>query len=324
MLRLNMRRIMKNLSNRVKIVEVGLRDGLQNEKQIVPVNVKIELLKRLSNSGLKSIEIGSFVSPKWVPQMQDTDKLCSYIKHQKYKNGSKRLNTDGISYSVLTPNLKGLYNAIIYGGINEVAIFGAASEGFSVSNINCSIEESMDRFEPVVKTALEQGIRVRGYVSCVLGCPFEGSVDPNNVARVTKYMLNMGCYEVSLGDTIGAGCPDTTRDLLECLIKKEKISPNVLAAHFHDTNGRALENIKVAFDYGIRVIDSSISGLGGCPYAGSGSHGNVATEDVVDMLNKSGIETGVNINKLLLASKYIDDILYRETNSKFSKKEKID
>lgn len=319
-----MKRIMKNLSNKVKIVEVGLRDGLQNEKQIVPVNVKIELLNRLSNSGLKSIEIGSFVSPIWVPQMQDTHKLCSYIKHQKYKDGSKRLKTDGISYSVLTPNLKGLYSAINYGGINEVVIFGSASEEFSTRNINCSVDESIERFEPVVKTALEQGIRVRGYVSCVLGCPFEGPVDPINVARVTKHMIDMGCYEVSLGDTIGAGCPDTTRDLLDCLIKQKKISPNVLAAHFHDTNGRALENIKVALDYGIRVIDSSISGLGGCPYAGSGSNGNVATEDVVDMLNQSGIETGVNINKLLLASKYIDHVMYRETNSKLSKKEKMD
>lgn len=311
-----MKKFAKSLSKRVRIVEVGLRDGLQNEKHIVPLNVKIELLKRLSNSGLKSIEVGSFVSPKWVPQMQDTDKLCSYIKHQKQKQSAKRLYTKDISYSVLTPNLQGLKNAIQYGGISEVAIFGAASEEFSKKNINCSIDESMERFEPVVKTALNHGLRVRGYVSCVLGCPFEGMVDPMRVAKITKKMLQMGCYEVSLGDTIGVGTINTTRDLLECLIKKENIPPYALAAHFHDTYGQAIANISIALQYGINVIDSSVSGLGGCPYAGSTASGNVATEDVLYMLNESGIETGVDIEKILLASKYIDEVLGRYTSSK--------
>jgi len=311
-----MKSFAKSISKRVRIVEVGLRDGLQNEKHIVPLNVKIELLKRLSKSGLKSIEVGSFVSPKWVPQMQDTDKLCNYIKQQKQTGGTKRLYTKDISYSVLTPNIQGVKDAIKYGGVNEVAIFGAASEEFSKKNINCSIDESMERFEPVVKTALNNGLRVRGYVSCVLGCPFEGIVDPMRVAKITKQMLRMGCYEVSLGDTIGVGTISTTRDLLECLIKKENIPPYVLAAHFHDTYGQALANIRIALQYGINVIDSSVSGLGGCPYAGSNASGNVATEDVLYMLKDSGIETGVDIEKILLASKYIDEVLGRYTCSK--------
>ena len=313
-----MKNFVKNLSNKVRIVEVGLRDGLQNEKYIVPLNVKIELLKRLSNSGLKSIEVGSFVSPKWVPQMENTDKLCKYIKHQQRKTGSKRLNTTGISHSVLTPNIHGLNQAIKNGGINEIAIFGAASEEFSKNNINCSIEESMERFKPVVKKALINGFRVRGYVSCVLGCPFEGVVDPKKVAMVAKNMLSMGCYEVSLGDTIGVGTINTTRDLLEYLIKQENISPDLLAGHFHDTYGQALANINVAFKYGIRVFDSSISGLGGCPYAGNAVSGNVATEDVIRMFNESGIETGVDIEKLLIASKYIDEVLGRQSSSRFA------
>ena len=313
---INMRKIAKTASNKVRIVEVGLRDGLQNEKEIVPTNVKIELLKRLTNSGLKSIEVGSYVSPKWVPQMSDTDKICNYIKQQQIKNDYNRLKYKNISYSVLTPNLTGVHNAIMNGGINEVAIFGAATEEFSKKNINCTIDESMERFEPVVNYALSNNIRVRGYVSCVLGCPFEGTVDPMQVAKLTKKMLNMGCYEVSLGDTIGVGTVDTTTDLLECLIEKEKIPPNVLAAHFHDTYGQALVNLNIALHYGIRVIDSSVSGLGGCPYAGPTASGNVATEDVVHMLNKLDIETGVNINKIFEAAKYIDEVLGRETRSK--------
>ena len=314
-----MKKFFKHTIGNVRIVEVGLRDGLQNETHIVPLNVKIELLKRLSNSGLKSIEIGSFVSPKWVPPMEDTDKLCAYIKHHKEKSDKKRLNTDGINYSVLTPNLKGVYNAVRYGGVNEVAIFGAASEEFSKKNINCNIEESLKRFDPVVKYARHRGMRVRGYVSCVLGCPYSGEVDPEKVAYVTRKMLNMGCYEVSLGDTIGVGTIGSTSMLLEHLTKNELISPSVLAAHFHDTHGQALANISIALQYGIRVIDSSVSGLGGCPYAGSSASGNVATEDVLYMLNGSGIETGVNINKILEASKYIDEVLGRETSSKVSK-----
>jgi hydroxymethylglutaryl-CoA lyase len=329
---INMRRIAKIPSNKVRIVEVGLRDGLQNEKGFVPTNVKIELLKRLTNSGLKSIEVGSYVSPKWVPQMRDTDLICKYIKHQQLKNAYNRtryscnalpsLTFDNISYSVLTPNLTGVHNAITRGGINEVAIFAAATEEFSKQNINCTIDESIKRFEPVVNYALTNNIRVRGYISCVLGCPFEGTVDPMQVAKLTKQMLNMGCYEVSLGDTIGVGTVDTTTDLLECLIKKEKISPNVLAAHFHDTYGQALVNLNIALHYGIRVIDSSVSGLGGCPYAGPTASGNVATEDVVHMLHQLDLETGVNINKIFDAAKYIDDVLGRKTRSTVLRKYK--
>lgn len=308
-----MRRITKNTIDKVRIVEVGLRDGLQNEKMIVPTNVKVELLKRLSISGLKSIEVGSFVSPKWVPQMADTDILCKYIEKQKRTyTGDKRLNTNGICYSVLTPNKIGLEKALLWNGINEVAIFGAASEKFSKKNINCSIDESLDRFEPMVNYAILNGKRVRGYVSCVLGCPFEGEVDPKKVADVTKKMLDMGCYEVSLGDTIGAGSIGTTAKLLEYLINKEKIPASVLAGHFHDTGGQALSNIRVALQYGVRTIDSSVSGLGGCPYAGEEASGNVATEDVLYMLKEMGLETGVNINKILEASNYIDRVLGRK------------
>jgi len=307
-----MKRIMKNAIDKVRIVEVGLRDGLQNEKMIVPTNVKVELLKRLSVSGLKSIEVGSFVSPKWVPQMADTANLCRYIeKQQRTSRGNKRLDTDGITYSVLTPNKQGLENALLWKGIGEVAIFGSASEEFSKKNINCSIDESIERFEPMVKYAIINGKQVRGYVSCVLGCPFEGTVDPKKVADVTKKMLDMGCYEVSLGDTIGIGSISTTANLLEYLINKEKIPASTLAGHFHDTHGQALANIRIALKYGIRTFDSSVSGLGGCPYADGLSSGNVATEDVLHMLNELGLETGVNINKILEASKYIDSVLGR-------------
>lgn len=313
---------MKNLINKIKpiknvrIVEVGLRDGLQNEKEIVPINVKIELLKKLSNSGLQSIEVGSFVSPKWVPQMENTDKLCNYIKEQKQLNNEK-LQTKNISFSVLTPNMKGLLNAIKYDGMDEIAIFGAASEEFSQKNINCSIEESLNKFEPVVKHALIHQKKVRGYISCVLGCPFSGSISPSKVADITKEMLKMGCYEISLGDTIGIGTVGTTENLLHHLIEVENIPPEKLAVHFHDTYGQALANIYVALQYGIRVIDSSISGLGGCPYAGESASGNVATEDVLYMLHGSDIETGVNMDKILEASLYIDSILNRKSSSKY-------
>lgn len=312
-----MRRFVKTLDQikKVRIVEVGLRDGLQNEKNIVPLNVKIELLKKLSNSGLQSIEVGSFVSPKWVPQMENTDKLCSYISKQTY-NPSENLNTKNISYSVLTPNMKGLENALNTYGIQEVAIFGAASEEFSKKNINCTIDQSLEKFENVVKQAILHGKKVRGYISCVLGCPFSGDVNPEKVAYITKQMLKMGCYEVSLGDTIGTGTIGSTSKLLHCLIEEQKINPAFLAAHFHDTYGQALANIVIALQHGIRVIDSSISGLGGCPYAGNNASGNVATEDVLHMLHGSNIETGVDIEKIKEASIYIDSVLGRQTCSK--------
>lgn len=299
----------------VRIVEVGLRDGLQNEKSIVPLNIKIELLKKLSNTGLQSIEVGSFVSPKWVPQMENTDKLCNYIKEQKQLNNEK-LNTKNISFSVLTPNMEGLNNAIRCDGMDEIAIFTAASEEFSKKNINCSIKESLNHFEPMVKKALINKKRVRGYISCVLGCPFSGYINPKKVGDITKKLLKMGCYEISLGDTIGIGTVGTTEELLNHLINIENILPEKLAVHFHDTNGQALANIHLALQYGVRVIDSSISGLGGCPYGGNGASGNVATEDVLYMLHGSNIETGVNMEKILEASKYIDSILNRKSTSK--------
>lgn len=292
----------------VRIVEVGLRDGLQNEKTIIDINIKTELLKRLIIAGCNTIEAGSFVSPKWVPQMADTSKICQYINENKDK-------FNNIKFSVLTPNLYGLDEALRY-NVNEIAVFGAASNTFSMKNINCSISDSLDKFHKVCEKALDNNILVRGYVSCVLGCPYEGYISPEKVLYVTQKLFEMGCYEVSLGDTIGVGTPGSTRKLLEFLLKKENnIDANKLAVHFHDTYGQALANILVALELGISVVDSSISGLGGCPYA-SGASGNVATEDVVYMLNGLGIHTGLDLDKLLDASYYIDDALERKSNSK--------
>ena len=311
-----------------RIVEVGLRDGLQNEKQIINIDIKIELLKKLMNAGIKTIEAGSFVSPKWVPQMADTSRVYEYINEEIKKNISKidSNNFETIKFTALTPNLQGLDDALKY-NVKEIAVFGAASNTFSIKNINCSISESLDRFKKVCDKAKNHNILVRGYVSCVLGCPYEGYISPEKVLFVTKKLFEMGCYEVSLGDTIGVGTPGSTRKLLEFLLKKENnLDVNKLAVHFHDTYGQALANILVALELGISVIDSSISGLGGCPYA-SGASGNVATEDVVYMLNGLGIETGVDMDKLLDASNYIDEALgQRKSNSKVAnakKKKKI-
>ncbi|XP_029900408.1 hydroxymethylglutaryl-CoA lyase, mitochondrial [Myripristis murdjan] len=291
----------KNLPERVKIVEVGPRDGLQNEKTIVPAETKIHLIDMLSDSGLPVIEATSFVSPKWVPQMADQVEVMKGISRKP-----------GVSYPVLTPNLKG-FQAAVKAGATEVAIFGAASELFSKKNINCSVDESLQRFEEVMKAAKEANVPVRGYVSCVLGCPYEGKVAPGKVAHVAKRLYSMGCYEISLGDTIGVGTPGGMTEMLEAVSREVPVS--ALAVHCHDTYGQALANILIALQMGISVVDSSVAGLGGCPYA-QGASGNVATEDVVYMMHGLGIHTGVDLSKLMDAGAFICRSLNRKTNSK--------
>uniref|UniRef100_A0A1A8S3K7 hydroxymethylglutaryl-CoA lyase n=3 Tax=Nothobranchius TaxID=28779 RepID=A0A1A8S3K7_9TELE len=289
------------LPETVKIVEVGPRDGLQNEKVVVPTEAKINLINMLSESGLPVIEATSFVSPKWVPQMVDQVEVMKGIKKKP-----------GVSYPVLTPNLRG-FQAAVKAGASEVAIFGAASELFSKKNINCSVEESLQRFDEVMKAAKEAAVPVRGYVSCVVGCPYEGKVAPEKVAHVAKRLYSMGCYEISLGDTIGVGTPGSMTEMLEAVSREVPVS--ALAVHCHDTYGQALANILVALQMGISVVDSSVAGLGGCPYA-QGASGNVATEDVVYMLHGLGIKTGVDLLKLMDAGAFICRALNRKTNSK--------
>jgi len=289
------------LPKAVKIVEVGPRDGLQNEKTPVSVENKIALIDRLSQAGLPVVESGSFVSPKWVPQMASSDAVMEGIKRK-----------DGVSYPVLTPNMKGFEGALAVKA-DEVAIFGAASESFSQKNINCSIAESLERFEPVVAAAKENGIRVRGYVSCVLGCPYEGDIDTSAVADVAAKLDAMGCYEISLGDTVGVGTPAKAQAMIAAVAARVPVER--LAVHFHDTYGQALANIYAALEMGVAVVDSSVAGLGGCPYA-KGASGNVATEDVVYMLNGLGIETGVDLEKLIEAGRFISGVLDRNPASK--------
>nr|XP_032815519.1 hydroxymethylglutaryl-CoA lyase, mitochondrial isoform X1 [Petromyzon marinus] len=291
------------LPNRVKIVEVGPRDGLQNEKTVVPTAVKIELIERLAEAGCPVVEATSFVSPKWVPQMADQVEVMAGIR-----------KLPGVSYPVLTPNLKG-FQAAVKAGATEVAIFGAASESFSQKNINCSIAESLQRFEEVARAAQDANIPVRGYVSCVVGCPYEGKINPAKVAEVAKCLYGMGCYEISLGDTIGVGTPGNMREMLRAVSHEVPIS--ALAVHCHDTYGQALANILTALQMGVSVVDSSVAGLGGCPYA-RGASGNVATEDVVYMLNGLGIQTGVDLQKLIEAGDFICKALNRRSGSKVS------
>jgi len=288
----------------VRIVEVGPRDGLQNEPGEVPTAVKLELIERLADAGLPSVEATAFVSPKWVPQMADHTEVMERI-HRK----------PGVSYPVLTPNLKG-FEAARAAGATEVAVFGAASETFSKKNINCSIDESLERFLPVAKAAKEHGVRVRGYVSCVLGCPYEGDIKPERVAHVAHALHEMGCYEVSLGDTIGVGTPGKTKAMIEACAARVPIEH--LAGHYHDTYGQALANIYASLESGVATFDSSIAGLGGCPYA-KGASGNVATEDVVYMLHGLGIETGVDLGKLVAIGQWICSVLGREPSSKVNK-----
>jgi isopropylmalate/homocitrate/citramalate synthase len=290
-----------NYPKRVKLVEVGPRDGLQNEKQLVSTKDKIELIHRLSETGLSVVEATSFVSPKWVPQMADNRDVMLGIQRK-----------DSVSYPVLTPNIKGL-EAALDCNVNEVAVFGAASESFSQKNINCSIDESLERFIPVIETAKAHGVKVRGYVSCVLGCPYEGDISPQTVARVADKLYQMGCYEISLGDTIGIGTPIKAQRMLDAVAQKVPI--NALAIHFHDTYGQALANIFACLQLGVTTVDSAIAGLGGCPYA-KGASGNVATEDVVYMLQGMGIETGVDLTSLVKVAHWISVKLNRKPNSK--------
>lgn len=289
------------LPKKVRIFEVGPRDGLQNEKTPVTAQQKVALVNRLSDAGFSFIEVGSFVSPKWVPQMKDSAEVFADIDRAK-----------GAVYAALTPNLQGL-QAAIEADADEVAVFGAASEAFSQKNINCSITESLQRFEPVMELATGCGLRVRGYVSCVVGCPYQGKVEPAKVAEVSKALLDMGCYEVSLGDTIGVGTPASVERMIVEVIKF--VSVDKLAVHFHDTYGQALANIYAALNMGVAGVDSSIAGLGGCPYA-KGASGNVATEDVLYMLQGLGIETGIDFNKSLAAGEFISSVLQRESGSK--------
>lgn len=285
----------------IHIVEVGPRDGLQNEKAELSVATKIELVERLADTGLKTVEAGAFVSPKWVPQMASSSEVMAAITRK-----------DGVSYPVLTPNLKG-YEGAKAGKADTVAVFGAASEAFSLKNTNATIEDSFDRFAPIIEAAKADGVRVRGYVSCVLGCPYQGDVPIADVVRVSKRMFEMGCYEISLGDTIGVGTAGQTRALLRAL--KDEIPVAALAGHFHDTYGQALANIVTAIDEGLSTFDASVAGLGGCPYA-KGASGNVATEDVVYMAEGSGLSTGIDLDRLIETSVWISDQIGRKPGSK--------
>ncbi|XP_028946529.1 hydroxymethylglutaryl-CoA lyase, mitochondrial-like isoform X2 [Malus domestica] len=294
-------RVLKDIPEFVKIVEVGPRDGLQNEKHIVPTAVKVQLIQMLVSSGLPVVEPTSFVSPKWVPQLVDAKDVMAAIR-----------NIEGARFPVLTPNLKGFETAVA-AGAKEVAIFASASESFSKSNINCSIEDSLVRYSDVSIAARKLSIPVRGYISCVVGCPVEGKISPSQVAYVAKELYDMGCSEISLGDTIGVGTPGTVIPMLEAVI--DVVPTDKLAVHFHDTYGQALSNILASLQIGISTVDSSVSGLGGCPYA-KGASGNVATEDVVYMLNGLGVKTNVDLKKLMLAGDYISKHLGRSSGSK--------
>jgi hydroxymethylglutaryl-CoA lyase len=290
-----------NFPEQVKIVEVGPRDGLQNESVTVPAEIKVQLVEKLADAGLPVIEVGAFVSPKWVPQMATSSDVFRQI--------DKRA---GISYPMLVPNLKGLELAHA-AGVQEIALFAATTETFSQKNTNCSIAESIDRFNAVIDAALHLDIKVRGYISCVLGCPYEGDVAEDTVLMLAEKMFDRGCYEVSLGDTIGVGTAGQAQALVEKLARHLPVGQ--LAAHFHDTYGQALANIHAVMQCGISVLDSSVAGLGGCPYA-KGATGNVATEDVVYMLQGMGIDSGVDMDKLLEAGQFISNFLGREPVSR--------
>ena len=285
----------------VSIFEVGPRDGLQNEKEMIPTAVKIELIDRLADAGVKRIESTSFVSPKWVPQMADNKDVLAGVRARP-----------DVTYSVLTPNMKG-YEAAKAAGAKEVAVFAAASEGFSQKNTNCSIAESYERFRPVCDAAATDGIPVRGYVSCVLGCPFDGDIAPAEVAAVSKTLFDMGCYEISLGDTIGVGTPAKARAMIDAVAANVPVEK--LGVHFHDTYGQSLANILACVEMGVVSVDASVGGLGGCPYA-PGATGNVATEEVVYMLHGMGVDTGVDLDKLVAAAWFIHDYFGRRPASR--------
>jgi hydroxymethylglutaryl-CoA lyase len=289
------------LPKRVKLVEVGPRDGLQNEPTPVATAVKVELIHRLQEAGLPVIEATAFVSPKWVPQMADNAQVMAAIRRKP-----------GVSYPVLVPNRVGL-DAALAAGAREVVVFGAASETFSRKNTNCSIAEGLARFSEVCKEALGKGVKVRGDISVCLGCPYEGEVKPEAVVRVARALDDLGCYEITIADTIGVGTPGATRAAFEAVLKH--IPARRLAGHFHDTYGQAVANVYAALECGVATFDASVAGLGGCPYA-KGATGNVATEDVLYLLDGLGIETGVNIGKLMAAGEYICGVLGRPTHSK--------
>lgn len=292
------------LPKRVKMVEVAPRDGLQNEKDAVPAAVRIALIDQLSAAGLKVVEVGAFVSPRWVPQMADSAEVLAGIARRP-----------GVGYPVLVPNMKG-FEAARRAGAQEIAVFGAASETFTQRNINCSIAESMARFAPVIEAARSAGMAVRGYVSCVLGCPYEGDIAPAAVAEASERLAALGCAEISLGDTIGVGTPARAQAMIEAVA--ERVPRERLAVHFHDTYGQALANILACLERGIAIVDSSVAGLGGCPYA-KGATGNVASEDVLYMLNGLGIETGVDLAKLAEAGRMICQHLGRPPASKVAR-----
>jgi hydroxymethylglutaryl-CoA lyase len=291
------------IPKKIQIVEVGPRDGLQNEKDWVPTKTKISLIEKLADAGLTKIEVTSFVSPKWVPQLKDAHQVYMGIKRVPY-----------VSYPVLTPNMKGFARAIEVDA-KEIAVFCAASEAFSQKNTNCSIEESINRFRPVLEEAKKNNILVRGYISCVLGCPYQGNVPVEDVVNLAAKMTEMGCFQISLGDTIGAGTPMQAKKLVQKVLEKVPVSK--LALHFHDTRGQALANIYACLELGVSVIDASIAGLGGCPYA-KGATGNVATEDVVFMLHGMNIETGIDLNKLIDTGRFISSVLGRVPQSRVS------
>lgn len=289
------------LPKRVKIIEVGPRDGLQNEQRNLSTELRIELIERLADTGLPVVEAGAFVSPRWVPQMSATGEILAGIRRKA-----------DVSYPVLVPNMRGL-EAALAAGAEEIAVFGAASERFSQQNINCSIDQSLERFSAVVSAARQRGIRARGYVSCVLGCPYEGEIAPAAVVRVATALYAMGCYEISLGDTIGVGTPLKAQRMLEAVVREVPLAH--LAAHFHDTYGQALANLFAVLQLGLANIDSAVAGLGGCPYA-PGASGNVATEDVVYLLNGLGIATGVDLERLAATGRWICEHLGRRPSSK--------
>jgi len=289
------------LPTRVNIVDVGPRDGLQNEKQMIPAAVKIELVDRLTDAGLKNIEVTSFVSPKWVPQMADGAEVMARIRRQP-----------GVVYSVLTPNMKGFEGAAA-AKADEIVVFGAASEAFSQKNINCSIAESIERFAPVSEAARAQGMRVRGAISCVLGCPYQGDVEPESVAYVARLMRQIGVQHVGVADTIGTGTPAKTQRVMEAVLKVYEL-PDV-SGHFHDTYGQAVSNIYACLEMGIASFDTSVAGLGGCPYA-KGATGNVATEDVLYLLQGLGIETGIDLAKIVATGQWISGHLGRKAFSR--------
>jgi hydroxymethylglutaryl-CoA lyase len=293
-----------NLPTRVKIVEVAPRDGLQNEPQAVASSVKVELIDRLSDAGLPVVEATAFVSPKWVPQMADNAEVMAGIRRKP-----------GVAYPVLVPNRKGL-DAAIAAGVEEVVVFGAATESFSRRNTNCSIEEGLARFSEVCAEALARGLRIRGVISVCLGCPYEGEVRPESVVRVARELDAMGCYEIAVADTIGTGTTGSTRRVMEAVAKHVPVAR--LAGHFHDTYGQAVANIYAALECGVATFDSSVAGLGGCPYA-KGATGNVATEDVLFMLNGLGIETGIDMDKLIAAGDFICGHLGKPTNSRVAR-----